>query len=33
MLLLPKAAEDLEIKEGDEAEAVIKATEVMISKP
>lgn len=28
-----EAAEDLDIKEGDEAEAVIKATEVMISKP
>ncbi len=28
-----EAAEDLDLKEGDEAEAVIKATEVMISKP
>lgn len=27
-----EAAEDLDLKEGDEAEAVIKATEVMISK-
>ncbi len=27
-----EAAEDLELKEGDEVEAVIKATEVMISK-
>ncbi len=28
-----EAAEDLDLKEGDEAEAVIKATEVMVSKP
>lgn len=28
-----EAAEDLNLEEGDEAEAVIKATEVMISKP
>ena len=28
-----EAAEDLDLKEGDDVEAVVKATEVMISKP
>jgi len=28
-----EAAEDLDLKEGDEIEAVVKATEVMVSKP
>ena len=31
-LITREAADDLDLKEGDEVEAVIKATEVMISK-